>query len=321
MLEQNNETTTPGNLEPGDRALADLAALGDRFCMYRSEVRTRGDGTEVKTKIPYVPGTLDRAKSNDSTTWRSFAVADAAMETGQYDGTLIALGSVGRHFLVGIDIDSCLSEIDGVTEVAAWARPYLDLLKATYVEVSPSRTGCKAFFFVRGLAINEVRRAFGIKEGASSRSVQIEQTGKAHPPAVELHFDRRFYALTKFYGTKAPITSPRSSLLYYNKSPRCYPRESVLLRPKIVVLVVVAALVILMVGRAAGIPRVRGTPGAWPSATRTTMTIMQAFVAASACSCLLGMRRTAQTVINAGGLGNAPRRRSRRPPGGARSLY
>jgi hypothetical protein len=121
------------------------------------------------------------------------------METGQYDGTLIALGSVGRHFLVGIDIDSCLSEIDGVTEVAAWARPYLDLLKATYVEVSPSRTGCKAFFFVRGLAINEVRRAFGIKEGASSRSVQIEQTGKAHPPAVELHFDRRFYALTKFY--------------------------------------------------------------------------------------------------------------------------
>jgi hypothetical protein len=56
MLGQNNETTTPGNLEPGDRALADLAALGDRFCMYRSEVRTRGDGTEVKTKIPYVPG-------------------------------------------------------------------------------------------------------------------------------------------------------------------------------------------------------------------------------------------------------------------------
>jgi primase-polymerase (primpol)-like protein len=110
MLAHNNETTTTGNLEPGDRALRDLAALGTRFVMFREEVRTRGDGKPVKTKVPYIPGTLSKASSTDPTTWRSYAAADAAMKTGRYDGIMVALGSVGRHFLAGFDVDTCLRD-------------------------------------------------------------------------------------------------------------------------------------------------------------------------------------------------------------------
>ena len=194
--EQTNETGTP---EPGDRALAELAALGDRFVMFREEVRTRSDGKEVTTKVPYIPGTLINASSTDPTTWRSYAEADAAAKTGRYDGIMVALGSVGRHFLAGIDVDTCLSEVDGVVDSAPWAKPYLNIMAASYVEASPSRTGAKGFFFLRALAINEVRRLFGIKQTAFGGKVVIEPTGEAHPPSVELYFDRRFFALTKCY--------------------------------------------------------------------------------------------------------------------------
>ncbi|MDM5182235.1 DUF3987 domain-containing protein, partial [Massilia sp. DJPM01] len=102
---------------------------------WRAEQR---DGAK-STKVPYNP-TLhnSRGSSTDPGTWGTCDQAVTAYEEGGYTGIGFTLNGDG---LVGVDIDHCV--LDGKVNPDALA--LLDALGASYVEISPSGTGLRAF--------------------------------------------------------------------------------------------------------------------------------------------------------------------------------
>ena len=85
-------------------------------------------------KIPYqVNGR--KAKSNDPSTWSSFAVAHAA-------GEQLGFCFAENGGLFGLDLDGCRDPATG--QIAEWAQAVINEL-ASYSEVSPSGTGVKVY--------------------------------------------------------------------------------------------------------------------------------------------------------------------------------
>lgn len=76
------------------------------------------------------------AKSNDPTTWSTFAAASAACEKGRADGVGFVFAASGPH--IGIDLDNCLDAKTGELHPVA---AKIVARFATYTEVSPSGTG------------------------------------------------------------------------------------------------------------------------------------------------------------------------------------
>ena len=97
----------------------------------------REDGT---TKVPYTPGTLRKALTNDLMTWRTFPEALEAYERSKphYDGLGFVFCSAD-HF-AGIDLDGCRDPQSGAIE--RWAQKIIAGAAEGYVEVSPSGQGC-----------------------------------------------------------------------------------------------------------------------------------------------------------------------------------
>jgi putative DNA primase/helicase len=92
------------------------------------------------TKVPYTPGTLRRASSNDLMSWRTFSEALTAYEAGEppYDGIGFVFCSADPF--VGIDLDDCRDVATG--EIKPWAQKIVDTFsKEGYIEASPSGTG------------------------------------------------------------------------------------------------------------------------------------------------------------------------------------
>lgn len=103
-----------------------------------------------RTKIPFNPHTGGKAKSNDPTTFGTFAEAEAALKRGgkKYDG--LGVGLFGN--LVGIDIDHCCT--DG--ELSPVARKVVSLV-GSYAELSPSGTGVHIYCTADGFEIDRER--------------------------------------------------------------------------------------------------------------------------------------------------------------------
>src|SRR5262245_24025883 len=112
--------------------------------------------TEVRpdwAKVPYQArsvraGRIPRASSTDPTTWSDFAMALEAYQRGRWDGIGYVFSRRTKDYpklpndlRAGVDLDDCLADAG---TVAPWAVPLLDLVP-TYIEVSPSGTGLKAF--------------------------------------------------------------------------------------------------------------------------------------------------------------------------------
>src|SRR4051812_38530203 len=100
-------------------AIAEMAAFGPRFCLWRQEVR---DGKP--TKVPLKKNGA-KAQSNNPSTWCTHGQAVAALnklraEGARIDGIGVFLGRLedGR-FLVGLDLDLCRSPVTGAIE--PWA--------------------------------------------------------------------------------------------------------------------------------------------------------------------------------------------------------
>lgn len=111
------------------------AALRERalFCCWRYEER---DGR--RTKVPYNPRTGGRAQSTNPDT---FAPLQAAAQVqGRYDG--LGVGIFGR--LGAIDIDHCVSEEGGLSDLAAGIMSAMN----AYTEYSPSGKGIRILFTV-----------------------------------------------------------------------------------------------------------------------------------------------------------------------------
>ncbi len=110
----------------------ELTAL-DQWVAWRSE-----NGT----KVPINARTGEKAKSNDSSTWSTFAEACTALQRGTYDG----IGFMFHEYdpYTGGDLDDCIREDGTIAPVALGILASMD----TYSEISPSGTGVK--FWVKG---------------------------------------------------------------------------------------------------------------------------------------------------------------------------
>ena len=98
------------------------------FCCWKYEKRNGR-----LTKVPYTPGTDDKASTKDPAT---FAPLSEALEAvGDYDG--IGVGVFGD--LGAIDIDHCISDNGELSEMAV---DIMETMQA-YTEYSPSGKGVK----------------------------------------------------------------------------------------------------------------------------------------------------------------------------------
>ena len=102
------------------------------------------------TKMPYIAGGVGKASSTDSLTWRSFAEAVQALQTGRYDGIGFVFSSGDPYS--GVDLDKCRNPETG--ELEGWAEQIVKALDG-YAEASPSGTG--VHIIVRGKAPNKKR--------------------------------------------------------------------------------------------------------------------------------------------------------------------
>ena len=102
------------------------------WCGWKYEVR---DGRN--TKIPYNPETIQRAKSDDPSTFKTFACAEDAFIGGYVDG----MGIRVSNGYSAIDIDHCIN--DGFLSDAA-----MDICTSmrSYSEKSPSGEGIRVIF-------------------------------------------------------------------------------------------------------------------------------------------------------------------------------
>ena len=113
---------------------AQLIALA-KFCVWKRELRD-----EKFTKVPYNPLTGALARSNDPTTFSTYAEAIAVLPN--YDG----LGVGVFDPICAIDIDNCNDELMGLTPMAE------DIVRTMncYTEYSPSGNGLRILFTTRG---------------------------------------------------------------------------------------------------------------------------------------------------------------------------
>jgi primase-polymerase (primpol)-like protein len=126
---------------------------------YRVEKRyDKKLGKKVKTKIPINVRTGQCAKSNDPTTWASFAEVMAYYELHKDDSGRTRVDGVSFMLtaelgIVGFDFDQCFDPITG--KLAPWAAAFVARLD-TYCEQSVGRRGVRCF-------------ALGVKPGERCR--------------------------------------------------------------------------------------------------------------------------------------------------------
>lgn len=129
-------------------------------------------------KVPYDAKALNAcASSTDETSWASFDKARVAFEErldddDAYTGIGIVLNGDG---LVGVDIDHCVT--DGVPDPAAIR--LLEQLGATYIEVSPSGTGLRAFGYAENLQSGCKGNLDGLAVELYSSARYLTVTGRA----------------------------------------------------------------------------------------------------------------------------------------------
>lgn len=103
------------------------------WCNWKYEIK---DGR--KTKVPYNPKTLERAKSNDPSTFNTFVEAEEKYLGGYADG-------VGISVLNGysaIDIDHCINKDGFLSDIAT----DICTTMKSYAETSPSGEGVRVIF-------------------------------------------------------------------------------------------------------------------------------------------------------------------------------
>lgn len=109
-----------------------------RFCNWRWEYRPDTSQKKPWTKPPINPLSGGYARTDDPTTWSSFAEALAAMETSGWPG--IGFQLLDTKNIVVLDLDNCIDAASH--EIAPWARQVVAMVPS-YWEFSPSGTGLR----------------------------------------------------------------------------------------------------------------------------------------------------------------------------------
>jgi putative DNA primase/helicase len=128
-------TESSQNVEP--EHIPDILKNYPQWVCWRYEI---DPAREKPMKVPYSPHRLSRARVQDASTWGSFEDAWGAYDEGtRYDGIGFVLTKEDN--IVGVDIDSCVSEDGTLTETAQAVVGLLD----SYTEWSPSGKGLRIF--------------------------------------------------------------------------------------------------------------------------------------------------------------------------------
>jgi primase-polymerase (primpol)-like protein len=102
------------------------------------------------TKTPFDAKTGNMAKTDDPSTWSDYGTATKWGRANGAAGVGLVLGEVcNANHVGGIDLDVCRDAASG--EITDWGQEVIDRFK-TYVEVSPSDTGAKAFYLTNPAA-------------------------------------------------------------------------------------------------------------------------------------------------------------------------
>lgn len=159
------------------------------------ELRTRDQWVmwkaERNTKVPYQTDGQE-AKSNDPTTWTTFASVQTAYSTGGFSGIGYVFAETDEFF--GIDLDDCIQN----DTVAPWAEQIL-IDCATYAEVSPSKTGIKLY------GIGKLPKSFRPQK----KKIPDELIPASDPGKIELYDRTRFFATTGWHIEGTPSTIER----------------------------------------------------------------------------------------------------------------
>ena len=119
-------------------ALEPLKAI-DRWVLWRFEVV---DGK--RAKVPYAPSGL-KAKTNDATTWSSYAAVIAAFDSGDYNGIGFCLRNSS---ICAFDLDHCHNPETGLVHL--WANTLVHERAKSYAEITPSGEGLRIIGFGTG---------------------------------------------------------------------------------------------------------------------------------------------------------------------------
>jgi hypothetical protein len=147
------------------------------------------------------------AKTTDRSTWAAFAPVLREWQAHPDRWSGIGYVFADGDPYAGIDLDDCLTNLTP----KPWARPILDRLCNTYIEISPSGKGLKAF--VTGAPATEVR--FQLGDGTVeiySRARYFTVTGRVFddaPFVLEHHNDTLAWLLAEApRGNSVPFQLP-----------------------------------------------------------------------------------------------------------------
>lgn len=152
----------------------------DQWVLWKLAQRKDGDKS---TKLPFQTNGM-MASSTGPETWASFAaVCEAYKRGGGYSG--IGFVFQDDDEFCGIDLDGCRNPETG--EVAQWAKEIV-LSLATYAELSPSKTGVKAFIRAKSPFDNGRKKILALENGVEKICDK--------DPAIEIYDWGRYFAVT-----------------------------------------------------------------------------------------------------------------------------
>lgn len=134
-------------------------------------------------KAPIISGTGEKARSNDPSTWATYQTACDNIRAGKGLPNLgFVTDGVRAGNLTGIDIDGCRNPQTG--EIASWAQRILALLGSTYTEITPSKTGLRAWVICT--FPKRSQKVFGLNL----------QAGFGEKVQIEVYDDGKYFTMT-----------------------------------------------------------------------------------------------------------------------------
>ena len=150
---------------------------------------TYKDATKVG-KIPRVSGSERYADTSDPTTWVSYQVACQNIQDGKgYANLGFVTDGANSNNLTGIDLDGCRNHASG--DITAWAQNILNLLGATYVEITPSGDGLRAW-------------VIGVIPPDENVFKLALTAGFGNKVQIEVYTDRKYFCMTGKPHANAP---------------------------------------------------------------------------------------------------------------------
>jgi len=148
-------------------------------------------------KNPRLSGTFNQATSDNSTTWVDYKTACENIKAGRgYQNLGFVTDGERAGNLTGIDLDGCRNPVDGT--ITVWAQEILQKAGPTYVEISPSGNGLRAWV----IAATPLGDVYQLASSAGFGKPGKVYTENDNPTVqIKIFNDKRYFCVT---GEKLP---------------------------------------------------------------------------------------------------------------------